>query len=364
MLDERTIDPSVASSLVRSRLGASLHLRMLSKRWRQLTIKARQFWRRTGRSFLLPGALFLAVVAAFGLVLALCFSDWPARGQFGDAFGVLSAVFSAAAFGAVAYTLVLQQRQIAEMRSSFALEHQPLLSLQPKDFVLERPRWFTSPGRDGPEILSRFRADWTVANVSQYPAVAAVLDARLLIPGDGGKESSIQSVGSHMPLLAPGATDSPDTLFVPRDSYDAFHGAICKRTAAALPRVVISVAYRNLIGAGFIIRDEYYVLPGPNSDADLKKWQSAILSLGRTHRGDSRTPREWNRPHGSLDALQQSLVSLLGEPEERSLELERIPGRFGVRTVPLAEYEEFVRLAGTPRLVFAGTPCSAQAKDA
>ncbi|GDX97227.1 hypothetical protein LBMAG47_28920 [Planctomycetia bacterium] len=67
------------------------------------------------------GALGITVVAiAYGLVLSGVFNDWSSRGQFGDMFGALNTFFSGLAFAALAYTLLLQRKELALQRIELA----------------------------------------------------------------------------------------------------------------------------------------------------------------------------------------------------------------------------------------------------
>ena len=67
------------------------------------------------------------VVSIFGLFLLVliiwvayasymcgssCFNDWSGKGQFGDMFGGLNALFSGFAFAGLLYTLILQRKSV------------------------------------------------------------------------------------------------------------------------------------------------------------------------------------------------------------------------------------------------------------
>jgi len=73
------------------------------------------------------GWLILAVImvwAVFNIAVWVCLPSWSERGQFGDMFGGVNALFSALAFAAVAYAILLQRNQLV------AQEHDLVLSAQ------------------------------------------------------------------------------------------------------------------------------------------------------------------------------------------------------------------------------------------
>ena len=70
------------------------------------------------------GIVVLQAVVGFALYLIL--PDWPARGQFGDAFGSINATFSGLAFAGLIYAILLQREDLALQRSELELTRQEL----------------------------------------------------------------------------------------------------------------------------------------------------------------------------------------------------------------------------------------------
>src|SRR5690349_18273158 len=70
---------------------------------------------------------FILVFAIFGLWLAcwilvsLFVNDWSERGQFGDMFGAVNALFSGLAFGGIIYTILLQREELNAQRKELEL---------------------------------------------------------------------------------------------------------------------------------------------------------------------------------------------------------------------------------------------------
>ena len=66
--------------------------------------------------FVVVVLLVLVILGLLGWAVWLAFPKLDQRGQFGDMFGSVNALFSGLAFAGVIYTLVLQQRELALQR--------------------------------------------------------------------------------------------------------------------------------------------------------------------------------------------------------------------------------------------------------
>ncbi len=74
-------------------------------------------------------AAFVAIVVAWvasAFVLRMLVPDLGFRGQFGDSFGALNALFSGLAFGGVIYAIVLQRRELQYQREELELSRMAL----------------------------------------------------------------------------------------------------------------------------------------------------------------------------------------------------------------------------------------------
>lgn len=70
--------------------------------------------------------LVLTLVAVWAAVVVATFSGWAERGQFGDMFGGINAIFSGLAFASLAYALYLQRRELSLQRLELALTRREL----------------------------------------------------------------------------------------------------------------------------------------------------------------------------------------------------------------------------------------------
>ncbi len=72
------------------------------------------------------GAAILAIQVTAGALVFLLLPDWPTRGQFGDVFGVVNALFSGLAFTGLIYTVFLQREELSLQRKELELTRQEL----------------------------------------------------------------------------------------------------------------------------------------------------------------------------------------------------------------------------------------------
>ncbi|WP_439412725.1 hypothetical protein [Enterobacter ludwigii] len=68
------------------------------------------------RGFVVIALAVTVIWALLGLVAYFLFSNWEARGTFGDMFGSINVLFSGLALGAVVYTIHLQQQDLKIQR--------------------------------------------------------------------------------------------------------------------------------------------------------------------------------------------------------------------------------------------------------
>lgn len=78
------------------------------------------------KPLLILGVVTVIICFSFGWVVIGCISDWEHRGQFGDMFGGLNAVFSGLAFAGVIYAILLQRRELAMQREEMRMSREEL----------------------------------------------------------------------------------------------------------------------------------------------------------------------------------------------------------------------------------------------
>jgi hypothetical protein len=73
--------------------------------------------------------LIVLVIVIWGISAALIMMvlpEWSDRGTFGDLFGAVNALFSALAFAALIYTIILQREEIKQNRNEIVLNRKEL----------------------------------------------------------------------------------------------------------------------------------------------------------------------------------------------------------------------------------------------
>jgi hypothetical protein len=66
------------------------------------------------------------VQAALGIGVYLALPDWTSRGQFGDLFGVVNALFSGLAFAGLIYAILLQREDLSLQRNELEMTREEL----------------------------------------------------------------------------------------------------------------------------------------------------------------------------------------------------------------------------------------------
>jgi hypothetical protein len=75
---------------------------------------------------LAAAAAIVSLQVVIGLLVYFSFSGWTERGQFGDLFGVVNALFSGLAFAGLIYAILLQREDLALQRTELTLTRQEL----------------------------------------------------------------------------------------------------------------------------------------------------------------------------------------------------------------------------------------------
>ena len=68
----------------------------------------------------------ILIWGASAILIILLLSEWSERGNFGDLFGAVNALFSALAFAVLIYTIVLQREEIKQNREEIVLNRKEL----------------------------------------------------------------------------------------------------------------------------------------------------------------------------------------------------------------------------------------------
>ena len=81
---------------------------------------------RYGKVLLSAGGAIVLVQLGSGVLIYYCFPDWTTRGQFGDIFGAVNALFSGLAFAGLIYAILLQREDLGLQREELKLTREEL----------------------------------------------------------------------------------------------------------------------------------------------------------------------------------------------------------------------------------------------
>ena len=138
---------------------------------------------------LVIAVLTIWIVAPIVVIRVL--PEWPERGQFGDIFGSVNALFSGLAFVGLFWALRVQQSQLELQRDELKLQREEL-KLQREEMVASR-RELTRQVEVQEALFRATAAQVTVASV-QAKIEAIKLDAQERNPG--GRSTQINEIKS------------------------------------------------------------------------------------------------------------------------------------------------------------------------
>lgn len=77
------------------------------------------------QGYILAGAVFVIWILS-AIAVYFVSKEWSVRGQFGDMFGAVNALFSGLAFAGLIYTIILQREELSLQRKELALTRDEL----------------------------------------------------------------------------------------------------------------------------------------------------------------------------------------------------------------------------------------------
>ena len=239
--------------------------------------------------------------------------------------------------------LQLSNDQINEMRKEHELSLQPVLSFSSTKFVIEKPRLFYTPPEDDYSIISRFKIETEVNNVSPAVAVNIVFSATGFLNTEKGLCQG-DTISKRIDYISD-KTESLDFLLVERQNGVVFNG-LREGNVKMLPQAELKVVFRNTVGGTFMIRKRYIIYPEPEELKEIRRWHSIVASadadykeiINRLHHNAQKTDALFNQ-------LKETINQRGGEKEKivlKSVELEEF---FKYSSISEEEYNDVVRNA-------------------
>ena len=159
--------------------------------------------------------------------------------------------------------LEANEQQINEMRKEHQLSVQPVLALENGEFAIERPKFYYTPPQDSYSFLSRYLYRVILKNVSSATAIFVDISATLLLEKDG-QELSLGATAVRKNILQSGQESEGVHILFSGDDSAYLYSALRESKTSQLPKIEISIVYRNTCGGYFSFDQTFILVPTKN----------------------------------------------------------------------------------------------------
>lgn len=166
--------------------------------------------------------------------------------------------------------------QLIEMQSERALQQQPLVVSENVTFSLERPRLFYTPPSDEYSYLSRYYLSLCLKNASSFPAISLEVTAEIVLKHEG-KTFALKTTSRKCKTLSSGESYTVQIMFTGDEATWLFD-SLREPRADQLPKIEITIIYRNLCGGFFRCCNRTLLVPAECNSLIIKNWHSRINS--------------------------------------------------------------------------------------
>jgi hypothetical protein len=218
--------------------------------------------------------LLIVVLALWGgtIWIMLCaFSNWQDRGQSGDMFGAVNALFTGLAFAGVIVTLHMQMRQLEEMRRARELQVQPFLAASLEPFLLlEKPaiRMNAAGGR--------FSLRFKLKNVSREPAIDVYVRSTLTTPSNNFE---VKPTSIALPLLPDEESGQEFTFFITYEGILECADGICdNQKFDSSMETHVTIVFQNTLGGYFRIDQSFAYKVCAEDLSEFQTWIGEMRS--------------------------------------------------------------------------------------
>lgn len=274
----------------------------------------------------------------------------------------LSSFFVAILTALYVYTTSKQievaNEQLEEMRQERAMQEQPLLTLVDDKFQIERPRFFYTPPEDEYCFLSRYKFSGNIYNCSSYPAIAADISAEILIPKDE-EICILETISRRLNVIRPNEKASFFLSFSDDNATQLFESLRNARTDL-LPRVRITILYRNLCGGYFESKKYEYIAPLDDDVETLILWHSRIHSAYIEEKDHISKLQQMSHNaawKADFDSIKDVFNNSLGDRQNIKLKCIEIPEKFSLNNLSKQEFDETTKNHHFPHYVHRTNVC-------
>ena len=299
--------------------------------------------------------ILIAVSIVLGITFVGCFvhSVRTPFFSFIDTLSAISSFFVAVLTIIYVYTTSKQmdfmKQQLEQMQKDQRMSEQPILDLAELKFEIERPRFYYTPPEDEYSFLSRHHFFMQIHNVSNYPALFVDISAELLVE-ENEKQLCLGATSRRLNLIAANAVSDSVGIMFTGDESNRIMSALRSYSTSGLPKVQLTICYKSLSGASYLLKHTYWLDVSEDSEQDikiLKNWHSIMtsapieeketLDLLKKVRGQ----KKWDT---LFEATKERFDKKLMGESALAICLAEIPQKFSLKAISDEEFEKEIEL--------------------
>jgi len=244
--------------------------------------------------------------------------------------------------------LDVMSNQLIEMKKDRELQNQPLPWLENIFLEIEAPRLYYSPPEKRHSFISRYNVFLDLENLSDCPAISIDISSKLIFK-KADNQDVLTSTFERVDTLA-GNQKYPkndkdkkiDFLFPGDNSCDLF---TILRDSIETPLLKIDITYRNILGACFLIENEYQLFQHEDDEDIINKWHTDIVSFPTKEKEKIEKLVQLKKSNDSQwDKLFASIKSSYKYKQAKvTLKAYSLSGSFKIKTLSIEDYEERIK---------------------
>jgi hypothetical protein len=297
------------------------------------------------KRFFLLMAILLVVVAISLLVLAVYMPNFKAIENLAGFSTFVIAFLTVIYVYTTNRQLQVMSQQIDEMKLDRELQNQPLPWVESIAFECEKPRLYYSPPTDEHKVLSRYNCNIKLKNIGLCPAVSLNLIAEIYVKRDS-EPLCLKAAALYIDTLEekevyPSNEKTKDGFLFAEDNDAELLRRLLESDISNYPVLNLSIAYKNVIGASFVLNKVYFLYPSDDSIDDIKLWIKEITSFDVEFKETLHTLKKLHKSNSDKwdEIFDETKESINKKFDREALHLEptSIPSAF--RVIPISETE-------------------------
>lgn len=243
-------------------------------------------------------------------------------------------------------TLALMEKQITEMQETRQLSTQPIIKLNKENFIIHQPNLFHNHDRTKCSFFSKCFFETTLLNISSSTAICIDIIAEIILPSI--EQYTLNDIERYNILPQNEESYKLSLMFNEYEQLLLFYNSIREKKSILLPKLKVSLLYKNTCGGYFICENTYIIFPN-NKDINLiKKWHTLISSFNVIYKDEiEQLKKETNETnwYNLFSRLQNILTTKIkaNNLKEIKLLLRECPEEYDFQIISKNEYEEMTQ---------------------